>query len=265
MPPTATGLPEGRPRSRATRAAGVRGARVHPSLVELPEAVADAVHRQEITRHRRIRLELASDVLHVRVDRSLVRLERDTVCGVEQLRAREHTTGLPRHRGHELELGRSQIDDALRNGHAHAGKVERHVSDAEDLGLGRPALGAAKHGAHAGYELFWAERLRDVIVRTDLQPDELVRFFAPAGQHHDWNVRLSAEGARDVEAIELRKTEIEHDEVWSLPARARERGRTVMRHDHRKTGMLQVVASELHDLGLVIDDQNLLHPVANPR
>src|SRR5215211_5222000 len=52
----------------------------------LREPVADAVDRLNVARLPR-RLDLPAQVLDVRVDRALVRLERDAMDGVEQLRA----------------------------------------------------------------------------------------------------------------------------------------------------------------------------------
>src|SRR5204863_9245371 len=105
------------------------------SLVDLREAVADPVDREEISGTCRIGLELVPDVLHVRVDRPLVGLERDTVHRVEKLRSREDAARLARHGGDELELGRGQIHTAFADGRAHARYVEGDVPDANDLGL----------------------------------------------------------------------------------------------------------------------------------
>ena len=69
-----------RARSRATRAGG--DAR---SCVELGESIADAVDRLKITGRTRIGLDLAPDVLDVRIDRPFVALEGDAVYGVEEL------------------------------------------------------------------------------------------------------------------------------------------------------------------------------------
>ena len=154
------------------------------SLVELGKAIANSVHRQQVSRARGIRLELVPNVLHVRVDSALVGFERHTVHGVEKLRAREDAAGLSSHRGDELELGRREIDDAVRHGRAHPRDVERDITDTDDLGFRPRTLGSAKHRAHACDELLWTEGLRDVIVRAELEAHELVRFLAPAVYYH---------------------------------------------------------------------------------
>ena len=59
------------------------------SRLGLGEAISHAEDGLDVARGARIGLELAPDVLHVRVDRPLVRLERHAVDRVEQLGARE--------------------------------------------------------------------------------------------------------------------------------------------------------------------------------
>src|SRR6266566_8302808 len=61
------------------------------------EAVADSEHRLDV-----LLPDLLPDVLDVRVDRALVRLERNASDRVQELRARENTARLPRHQSHDL-------------------------------------------------------------------------------------------------------------------------------------------------------------------
>src|SRR5438128_5615200 len=76
-------------------------------LGRLGEAVADAEHRLDV-----LLPDLLPDVLDVRVDRALVRLERDAPHRVQQLRPREDPARLPRHQSHDLKLALGQIDAA---------------------------------------------------------------------------------------------------------------------------------------------------------
>ena len=97
-----------RGRGRPGRGRARQGAR-------LGDAVADAVDGQDVARLARVRLELPAEVLDVRVDRPLVRLEGDAVDGVEQLRAGEDAARLAGHRGQQRELGRRQLDGRARD------------------------------------------------------------------------------------------------------------------------------------------------------
>src|SRR5439155_11833052 len=113
--------------------------------------------------------------------------------------------------------------------------------------------------AHAGHELLRTEGLRHVIVGADLEPDELVGLVASTGEHHDRHVRVRPEGTRHVEAVHLRKTEIENDEVGPLGARGGECRLPVVRRGNRESRVLEVIARELDDLRLVIDDEHPFH------
>src|SRR5687767_15341887 len=68
-----------------------------------------------------------------------------------------------------------------------------------------------------------AERLRDVIVGTDVEAAHDVGLGAARRQHeHGHFVPLVAQRAQHAVAIEQRQTEIEHDEVRLEVARPRE-------------------------------------------
>jgi len=92
------------------------------------------MHRLQVPRLTGIRLELATDVLHVRVDRALVRLERDAVHGVEQLRPGEDPAGLPGERGEQLELGRREVHLTVAGAYAQPRDVEGHIGGADHIG-----------------------------------------------------------------------------------------------------------------------------------
>src|SRR5205807_2141555 len=89
-------------------AASLQATRSDPSLssgpgLRLPscrnrfgEAVTHAEHGLDV-----VRTDLAADVLDVRVDRALVRLDRHSSHRVEQLRSRKHPSRLARHQGHD--------------------------------------------------------------------------------------------------------------------------------------------------------------------
>src|SRR6184192_1860597 len=74
------------------------------------ELVSDAVHGQQISWIPRVRLELAPDVLDVRVDRTLERVDVRPPDGIEQLSTGEHTSWLARQRDDHLKLRRRQLD-----------------------------------------------------------------------------------------------------------------------------------------------------------
>src|SRR5438132_2353058 len=240
-------------------AAGRAGRTGRASLVGLREPVADAIDRLEVAGRRRQGLDLPADVLHVRVDGALVRLERDAADRLEQLGAREDAAGLGGKRGEELELRRRELDGPAGDGRLEAWHVEDEVAGGYEFGLrGRP-LGAPEHRTDPGDELLRAEGLGEVVVRAELQADELVGLLAAAREHDDGDRRLATDRAGDVEAIDLGKPEIEHHEIGPRRAEDGERGPPVVRDLHAEARVLEVVARELDDLRLVVDDEDPLH------
>src|SRR5512138_3704163 len=65
------------------------------------------------------------------------------------------------------------------------------------------ALSAAQHGFDARHQLAHAERLGDVVVRADLEPDHTVNLFAAGGDHDDRHAAGLAQLAADVQSIYL--------------------------------------------------------------
>src|SRR5438552_5080125 len=98
--------------------AGGLGRRPPSLLGRLGEAVAHAEHRLDV-----VLPDLLADVFDVRIDRALVGLESDASHRVEQLRACEHATWLPRHGGNDLEFALGQVHSVA----AEAGLHSRHV------------------------------------------------------------------------------------------------------------------------------------------
>ena len=64
---------------------------------------------------------------------------------------------------------------------------------------GTDATVAAEHRLDPGGDLAWAERLGDVVIRADAQPDEFVDLLRPCGDQDDVDV---AEGAQLAEHLE---------------------------------------------------------------
>src|SRR5205823_12859562 len=77
------------------------------------------------------------------------------------------------------------------------------------------------------------------------------------GRLSSFPTRRSSDLARDVETVELGQAQIEHDQVGLLRPGGGQRGFSVVRHDDRESRVLEVVARELHDLRLVVDDHDL--------
>src|SRR5215212_9510536 len=65
----------------------------------------------------------------------------------------------------------------------------------------------------AGHELPDGERLGDVVVRPELEPDDPVYLVVAGGQHDDGHVALRPNPPYDLRAVELGEHDVEHDQV----------------------------------------------------
>ena len=193
------------------------------------------------------------------VDRPLVRLERDALDGGQELRAGEDPPRLPRELEQQPELGRRELDAPAGDRREHARDVELDVAGAHELDGRVRSLGAPQHRPDARDELLGAERLGDVVVRAELEPDERVGLVGARGEHDDRHGRLAPDGAGHVEPVEPRQPEVEHDEVGPAGAQRVERGLAVAGAEHGVAGGAEIVAAERDDLGLVVDDEDRLH------
>ncbi len=80
-------------------------------------------------------------------------------------------------------------------------------------GHGRPALDPPQQRVHPGDELTGAERLGEVVVGADFEPDHEVGLRVTGREHEDRNRPVALDPPADVEAVEPGKHEVEHDEV----------------------------------------------------
>src|SRR5919106_1504132 len=143
--------------------------------------------------------------------------------------------------------------------HGPLGRVDPEPVPLDHIGpgCGGRKLGAAQERAHATHELPDGERLRDVVVRADLEADDLVHLVAPGRQHDDRNGALEpAHAAADLEASELGKHEVEDDEVDRRLDEALERLFSVARLHHPVALALERIREELLDRLLVVDEED---------
>ena len=82
-------------------------------------------------------------------------------------------------------------------------------------------LRPARHRADAGEQLAEAERLHDVVVGAELEPDDAVDLVAARRDDDDRHVRRGAEPAAHLEAVDVRQPEVEQHDVVVLRRRAR--------------------------------------------
>jgi hypothetical protein len=122
-----------------------------------------------------------------------------------------------------------------------------------------PSIITSTASTAARHELLRAERLGHVIVRAELQTDQLVTLVHAGRQHDDWYVRLLAQRPHDVESVHLRQSQVEDDQVGTLRPGDGQRVGAVAGGRQAKSGALEIVSRDLRDPRLIVHDQDVLH------
>src|SRR5215204_5736859 len=145
------------------------------------------------------------------------------------------------------------------DGHPHARDVDLEIGHPDDVAWLIAAVDAAEERTHPRHQLLRAERFHDVVVRTQLQPDDTVGFVAAGGHDHDWDIRGAAQLAGDVQPVPTRQTQVEHYQIRTRQTRALQGALAVGRHTDRESGRMQIVPDDARDLRLVFDYEDVLH------
>ena len=119
---------------------------------------------------------------------------------------------------------------------------------------------AAQHRADARDHLGAAERLDDVVVGAELEPDDAVGLGPARGQHHDRDVAAAAQRAADVAAVAVGQREVEQDDVGLDLVRELERARRGGGHERLEALARERLGERAGDARLVLDEQ---HPAAS--
>ena len=128
-------------------------------------------------------------------------------------------------------------------------------------GLGRPpaAIEPSKEGFDAGNQGLRAERFGDVVVGSQLETDDCVRFLGFGGQHDDGQhrgIRSRSKAFADLEAVDFRQHQIEHDQIGLLLLCLPEAFGTRLGGDGTIAFLLQIQFDQLENIVLVFNDEN---------
>ena len=193
------------------------------------------------------------------VDRPRLPVVRAAPERLEQPLPRVDDTGGRGESAEELELDVGELD--VPSGHAHRppGEVDRDVPGLDRRGVAgaRPRRGhAAQERPDAAPELPDRERLRDVVVGAELEPEHLVELVVAGREHDDRHGALGAQALADLEPVELREHDVEDDEVDGLLAEALERLLAVARRHDAEAVALERIGQKLLDGLLVVDEED---------
>src|SRR5262245_776514 len=85
----------------------------------------------------------------------------------------------------DVEFSRRHLDRRAGLRDLELFEIDRDRAEAELFWSLAAAVSAAQEGFDARHQLHEAERLRHIIVRADLQPDDLVNLLAARSEHDD--------------------------------------------------------------------------------
>src|SRR5262245_30285081 len=196
-------------------ARGAWRCRVSAGGLIVPELVADAADREDVFA---LLAKFLPDGPHVDIDVALIDV-RVSLDLLEQQVAGEDPAGSRGQRRQQLELGQGQRDVLFLASDLELRLVDDQVIELEPLSR-RPLVlerAATQDRLDAGQELLDLERLDDVVVGADAQPEDHVSLLALGGQHDDGHLpglRVAAQPLRHLQAIEARQHEVEDGRRW---------------------------------------------------
>ena len=85
-----------------------------------------------------------------------------------------------------------------------------------DLGIGQGSAGVADGGTDPGQQLGGAEGLGDIVVRAVVQRLYLVMLVMAGGDHHHRQAGPFADGFQHFDAVHIRQTQIQHDQIRTM-------------------------------------------------
>ena len=120
-------------------------------------------------------------------------------------------------------------------------------------GQQRRRAGPPQQGLDAGHHLARAEGFADVVVRTQLQPEQAINFVNAGGQHDDRHGRKGAQLVAHLHAVQAWQHDVEQQQLGAagVGLQAAQRLLAVAKDAGGKTLGLQVVVQHVGDVGVV--------------
>jgi hypothetical protein len=208
----------------------------------------------------RVGLDLLPEVAHVNVDRARVAELRGAPERLEQHPPAEDAARMRHQRAEKLELDVRE----LRPLPAHLDRPPRHVDEqphSHDLLLGARSVAARRSSPpqerlHLRTELGDRERLGDVVVGAELEPEHLVELVVAGREHDDRHRTTRPQLPADLEPVKLREHDVQHDEVNLLLAETLERLLAVRRLNDRVAVPFERKRQDFPHRHLVVDEEN---------
>ena len=224
-------------------------------MTSVLERVADAVHGADA-----VGADLGPQRLDVAVDGAGARRVRPVPDVGQQALTGEHLARRRGEPGEQVELRRRQPHLLPRRDDPSRPRVDDQVADDETGRRARGELGgpvdAPQQGPDARHQLAHPERLGEVVVGPDREPDQDVGLVVARGQHQHRHRGRRLDAPADLEPVEAGQHHVEDDEVGPTGGVALDRTRAVVRLVDGEPLGPQPVGDGLVDDALVLDDEH---------
>src|SRR5260221_5562116 len=209
-----------------------------------------------MARPRRIVFELVAQLSHV--DAQVVRLldMRRPPDIAQQLALRDDLAEVARQHGEQPVFNRRQVHGRRRAGHDTAGEVHANGAELHHGITFGPGRDTAQCNAIPRQHLPHPERLGEIVVGTGIQRGDLVRFVGARRQHDDRHRTPAAQIADELDAVEVRQPEVQHDEIGFAGAGLDEPILCGLRLEYLVSLCFQRSAHEAADLLFILHDQH---------
>ena len=117
----------------------------------------------------------------------------------------------------------------------------------------------AEQRANASDQLARGERLREVIVGTELEANDLVDLGVARRQHQDRHVTLAPDPPADLEPVNVRQHHVEDDDLGPILAERLKSALAILGGEHFKAFLSKRVAEGMTQIRVVVDDQQSRH------
>jgi len=160
--------------------------------------------------------------------------------------------------GEQVELDPGEVHLVHADPYPALGEVDLQLAEPQRgvLDQARRPFEPAQEGVDPRHQLPHAERLAQVVVRTDPQPDEQVGLAVPGREHEYGHRPVGLDPAAHLQPVEARQHDVENDHVRPAGAAGLDRRRPVNGNLHGEPLGPQPSRHRLSDRGLVVDDEN---------
>ena len=120
---------------------------------------------------------------------------------------------------------------------------------------------AAQHGVDPRQQFAGGEGFGQVIVGAHFQAEDAIGFVVAGGEHQDRRgfVLAGAQFTAQHQAVIAGHHQVQHDQVHLIGFQKMAHLPAVGNHGGAQAVLLQVIAHQLADLAIVIDDQDVVH------